>query len=206
MEQRQASPQAQRPVSPNSQSTSPQSHQTNLTTPEKIPSAGEGVPRPATGSNDDDDDIWAANSPNPTTTSNPELLSDLPSLRRQHMNSGYRDGLSAGKAKVMQAGFDDGYPIGVAIALRAGRVLGVLEGVLAAKGIRDQAETRRGAETLLKRAKEELGRERLMEGVEEAEVARAKDLGDLGSASVEDALRRLEGVVDGLLTIQSGEA
>lgn len=60
------------------------------------------------------------------------ILSDVPSLRRQHMTSGYREGLSVGKAQVMQAGFDAGYPFGVEIGLRVGTVLGALEGILAA--------------------------------------------------------------------------
>jgi hypothetical protein len=48
------------------------------------------------------------------------------------MTDGYREGLSVGKARVMQSGFDAGYPLGVEIGLRAGNVLGVLEGVIAA--------------------------------------------------------------------------
>jgi hypothetical protein len=64
--------------------------------------------------------------------SRPEIMSDLPSLRRQHMTSGYREGLAIGKAQVMQQGFDSGYPFGVEIGLRTGTVLGVLEGILAA--------------------------------------------------------------------------
>src|SRR6201999_3459554 len=60
------------------------------------------------------------------------ILSDLPALRRQHMTDGYREGLSVGKARVMQSGFDAGYPLGVEVGLRVGNVLGVLEGVLAA--------------------------------------------------------------------------
>ncbi|EXJ85561.1 hypothetical protein A1O1_05925 [Capronia coronata CBS 617.96] len=61
-----------------------------------------------------------------------EILSDVPSLRRQHMTDGYREGLSVGKARVMQAGFDAGYPYGVEIGLRVGRLLGVLEGIVSA--------------------------------------------------------------------------
>lgn len=60
------------------------------------------------------------------------IPSDLPSLRRQHMTSGYREGLAVGKASVMQAGFDAGYPFGVEIGLRVGTVLGVLEGLVVA--------------------------------------------------------------------------
>ncbi|KIY01413.1 uncharacterized protein Z520_02965 [Fonsecaea multimorphosa CBS 102226] len=60
------------------------------------------------------------------------ILSDVPSLRRQHMTDGYREGLSVGKARVMQRGFDAGYPLGVEVGLRVGTVLGVLEGVVSA--------------------------------------------------------------------------
>ncbi|KIW35099.1 uncharacterized protein PV07_01817 [Cladophialophora immunda] len=60
------------------------------------------------------------------------ILSDVPSLRRQHMTDGYREGLSVGKARVMQRGFDAGYPLGVEVGLRVGQVLGVLEGVVSA--------------------------------------------------------------------------
>lgn len=61
-----------------------------------------------------------------------DIYSDLPSLRRTHINTGYRDGLTTGKTRVIQQGFDAGFPIGVEIALRVGRVLGVLEGVVGA--------------------------------------------------------------------------
>lgn len=61
-----------------------------------------------------------------------EILSDIPSLRRQHMTDGYREGLAVGKARIMQAGFDAGYPFGVEIGLRVGQVLGVLEGIVSA--------------------------------------------------------------------------
>ncbi|OAL40084.1 hypothetical protein AYO20_00502 [Fonsecaea nubica] len=60
------------------------------------------------------------------------ILSDVPSLRRQHMTDGYREGLSVGKARVMQSGFDAGYPLGVEVGLRVGKVLGILEGVVSA--------------------------------------------------------------------------
>ncbi|KIW88714.1 uncharacterized protein Z519_10760 [Cladophialophora bantiana CBS 173.52] len=59
-----------------------------------------------------------------------EILSDIPSLRRQHMTDGYREGLSVAKARVMQRGFDAGYPLGVELGLRVGKVLGVLEGII----------------------------------------------------------------------------
>lgn len=63
----------------------------------------------------------------PTTTTEP---SDLPSLRRQHVTAGYRDGISASKTSHVQAGFDAGFPIGAQLGMRAGTILGILEGVL----------------------------------------------------------------------------
>jgi hypothetical protein len=79
-----------------------------------------------------DADIWEDETGDHATE---EVLSDLPAMKRQHMNDGYREGLTASKAKVMQAGFDEGYPIGVQIAMRAGPILGMLEGYLACKSI-----------------------------------------------------------------------
>jgi hypothetical protein len=72
--------------------------------------------------------------------------SDLPSLRREHINAGYREGLSTGKARTIQSGFDAGYPLGVAIALRVGPILGVLEGLVAALRQR-AAESDRGSKS-----------------------------------------------------------
>lgn len=57
--------------------------------------------------------------------------SDLPSLRRQHVTAGYRDGISFSKSEHVQRGFDSGYPVGAQIGLRVGTVLGILEGLLA---------------------------------------------------------------------------
>lgn len=110
---------------------------TNVTTPDQSPGA--------------DDDIWDTSSDhdyprNDSTTTQDrglddggiaerrpnQILSDLPTLRRQHVTSGYREGLAIGKAQVMQRGFDEGYPFGVELGLRIGAVLGVLEGMLAA--------------------------------------------------------------------------
>ena len=56
--------------------------------------------------------------------------SDLPSLRRQHVTAGYRDGISTSKGQYVQDGFDAGFPVGAQLGMRAGTVLGVLEGVL----------------------------------------------------------------------------
>ncbi|EFR02838.1 hypothetical protein MGYG_05838 [Nannizzia gypsea CBS 118893] len=58
--------------------------------------------------------------------------SDLPSLRRQHVTAGYRDGVAAAKGEHVQRGFDKGYPVGAELGIRAGVVLGVLEGLVKA--------------------------------------------------------------------------
>jgi hypothetical protein len=76
-----------------------------------------------------------------------DVLSDLPLRKRQQMTDGYREGLSIGKARVMQNGFDQGYPIGVQIGLRVGPIMGVLEAYLASKstdavlGMREMVKT-----------------------------------------------------------------
>ncbi|GKZ35976.1 essential protein Yae1, N terminal [Aspergillus brasiliensis] len=81
------------------------------------------------------DDIFGSSPPptthhsHPTTTSAAEP-SDLPSLRRQHVTAGYRDGISASKTAHVQSGFDAGFPIGAQLGMRAGTILGILEGVL----------------------------------------------------------------------------
>ncbi|KAK2740135.1 Essential protein Yae1, N terminal [Myotisia sp. PD_48] len=61
----------------------------------------------------------------------PQLeLSEIPSLRRQHVTAGYRDGVAAAKANHVQEGFDKGYPIGIDLGLRVGMLQGVLEGLV----------------------------------------------------------------------------
>ncbi|PYI02338.1 hypothetical protein BO78DRAFT_377269 [Aspergillus sclerotiicarbonarius CBS 121057] len=82
------------------------------------------------------DDIFGSSPPapshhnpdsNPPTNNEP---SDLPSLRRQHVTAGYRDGIEASKSTHVQSGFDAGFPIGAQLGMRAGTILGILEGVL----------------------------------------------------------------------------
>lgn len=68
----------------------------------------------------------------PTSTAEP---SDLPSLRRQHVTAGYREGVSASKGQHVQRGFDAGYPVGAQVGMRAGTVLGILEGI--ARGLEE---------------------------------------------------------------------
>lgn len=122
----------------------------------------------------EEDDIWASDGsidhsrmsggPDPRN----EVLSDLPSIKRQHMTDGYREGLSVGKAKVMQKGFDAGYPIGVEMALRAGKVIGSLEGVLAAKDIPDEKKVL--VRKVLDQAKQELAITALLKDLSDEDV------------------------------------
>ncbi|KAL2813088.1 hypothetical protein BJX63DRAFT_230893 [Aspergillus granulosus] len=82
------------------------------------------------------DDIFGSSPPHNTPT--PPLPSahttiepsELPSLRRQHVTAGYRDGISASKAEHVQRGFDAGFPTGAQLGMRAGTILGILEGLV----------------------------------------------------------------------------
>ena len=90
-----------------------------------------------TNNNNSLDDIFGSSPPHDdipthtktTTTSHPEP-SELPSLRRQHVTAGYRDGVSASKTEHVQSGFDAGFPVGAQLGMRAGTILGILEGVI----------------------------------------------------------------------------
>lgn len=87
------------------------------------------------------DDIFGSSPPHESTLTAPlpsttnQLTqstepSDLPSLRRQHVTAGYRDGTSASKGAHVQEGFDGGFPVGAQLGMRAGTVLGIMEGLL----------------------------------------------------------------------------
>lgn len=125
-----------------SEHNAPSSPSTTVTTPDQSPGADDDIwdtssdhQLPRNGSHDDNTVTGQESNPNqeglPQRRPDP-ILSDLPTLRRQHMTSGYREGLAIGKAQVMQRGFDEGYPFGVGLGLRIGAVLGVIEGALAA--------------------------------------------------------------------------
>ncbi|CAL5866052.1 uncharacterized protein PFLUO_LOCUS259 [Penicillium psychrofluorescens] len=81
-----------------------------------------------------DERVW--NNPDSNATAEP---SDLPSLRRQHVTAGYRDGVSASKSEHVQRGFDAGFPVGAQLGMRAGTVLGILEGIL--HGLEDRSSS-----------------------------------------------------------------
>ncbi|KAJ5372692.1 hypothetical protein N7517_004698 [Penicillium concentricum] len=81
------------------------------------------------------DDIFGSSPPHESTLTSktpitPSEPSDLPSLRRQHVTAGYRDGTSASKGAHVQEGFDGGFPVGAQLGMRAGTALGIMEGLL----------------------------------------------------------------------------
>lgn len=143
----------------------PSSPSTTVTTPDQSPGA--------------DDEIWDTSSdhehPRNDPTAAPEndanhdalsprrptqILSDLPTLRRQHVTSGYREGLAIGKAQVMQRGFDDGYPFGTELGLRVGAVLGVLEGMLVVFKKANSASGSSGTAQTVRRGRPEISTSR----------------------------------------------
>ncbi|KAJ5885087.1 hypothetical protein N7495_009597 [Penicillium taxi] len=87
------------------------------------------------------DDIFGSSPPETEheqrEPTNSNELSDLPSLRRQHVTAGYRDGVTASKSQNVQAGFDAGFPIGAQLGMRAGTILGILEGIT--RGLEDKS-------------------------------------------------------------------
>lgn len=141
--------------------------------------ASEHTPITSPSQDDNASDVWASDSshrPSPNVRHSHAQasapLSDLPSLRRQHVTSGYREGLSIGKAAVIQSGFDSGYPIGVEIALRAGKVIGVLEGMVATLAKVESGEGKNQVKAMLEKVKREMDVKELLRGVEDEVVAR----------------------------------
>lgn len=147
-------------------SLEPQSPSTAITTP----------------STDDSDDIWEDSG---LDSRREEVLSDLPARKRQQMNDGYRDGLSIGKARVMQSGFDKGYPIGVQIGLRVGSILGVLEGWMACKSIDTVPSTREKVKTTYMAAVEALGITELLKNSNEEALMEATTISGPALAIIE---------------------
>ena len=159
-------------------SSSGGSAETTITTPE-IESTS---PNDDIWASDDEHDIAAATE----TRFNETLLSDLPTVKRQHMTDGYREGLSIGKAKIMQNGFDAGYPIGMAIALRAGRILGCVEGIMASKDLDEDAKV--AARRLLEKAKQELAIGTLLKDISDQDTMQMTSV----NASIDTILSRWE--------------
>ncbi|KAL8714224.1 MAG: hypothetical protein Q9220_001953 [cf. Caloplaca sp. 1 TL-2023] len=83
-------------------------------------------------------DIFSDSPPaSPSTTQPPTDPSDIPRLRSIHVTNGYRDGIASAKDQALQPGFDEAYPLGAVLGLRAGYILGVLEGLCGAHGLRE---------------------------------------------------------------------
>lgn len=91
----------------------------------------------------DPEDIFSSSTPPSHSVTTPSsspprhhgseaLLSELPAVRRQHVNSGFREGISSSKTVYVQQGFDDGFPVGGGLGLRVGALKGVLEGFMGA--------------------------------------------------------------------------
>ena len=159
-------------------------------------SAETTIKTPEIESTSPNDDIWASDDEHdiaaPTETrSNETLLSELPTVKRQHMTDGYREGLSIGKAKVMQNGFDAGYPVGMAIALRAGKILGCIEGFLASKDIGEDAKV--AARRLFEKAKQELAIGILLKDISDQDAMQMTSV----NTSIDTVLSRWEQTVLG---------
>jgi hypothetical protein len=127
-------------------------------------------------SNSDDDvfdmseDYQHPTDRNQASAARQEMLSELPAMQRQHMTSGYREGLSASKARSMQGGFDLGYPIGFELGLRVGKIFGVFEGFLAAFA-KDKTGPPTGLVELYGSAKRELAMGQLLNGLDDEMLA-----------------------------------
>jgi hypothetical protein len=133
-------------------------------------------------------DIWEDEAGGHATE---EVLSEMPSMKRQHMTDGYREGLSTSKSKVMQAGFDEGYPIGVQIAMRAGPIFGVLEAYLACKSIDAIPGIREKVQAAYKDAVRELDVGYILQTTDEEVLASLKTI----PLSAQAALQYWEGKV-----------
>ena len=176
-----------------------------MTTPPAI-SPGQREQPPNAVDENDTSDIWASDSPphqQASSAPTPEL-SDLPSLRRQHITSGYREGLSVGKAKVIQSAFDQGYPVGMSLGLRVGMILGALEGLLATPSVRGDEREKNRVEDVLDSARRELDVKNLLAGVEEGSLASVESVE--GLEGVEVAVKKWENEVLGVLQACSGRA
>lgn len=84
--------------------------------------------------------------------------SDVRRLQTEHVTAGYREGITAAKAKSIQAGFDEGFGLGATIGLKAGQMLGLLEGIASALRA-ENVDTAYQAQCLLEDARKELSTE-----------------------------------------------
>lgn len=119
------------PCAPASPSTTMTSTQTDHPAPEVDNSLDDifgSSPPPESGRE--------APGPHTETHAAPEP-SEFPSLRRQHVTAGYRDGVATSKGEHVQEGFDAGFPIGARLGMRAGTIVGILEGIV--RGLEDRS-------------------------------------------------------------------
>ncbi|PLB34871.1 uncharacterized protein BDW47DRAFT_70879 [Aspergillus candidus] len=128
------------PTSSSSSLAAPHSPTATMTPPSEI----DAPPPAGTATTNALDDIFGSSPPaalSTTTTTTAQQPSqhdtptsnepsELPSLRRQHVTAGYRDGIAASKGEHVQNGFDAGFPVGAQLGMRAGTVLGILEGLV----------------------------------------------------------------------------
>ncbi|KAK2757232.1 Essential protein Yae1, N terminal [Arachnomyces sp. PD_36] len=149
----------------------------------------DGVPGVAQTINDTLDDIFGSSPPAaashlgdengayPTHSMVAAEPSDLPSVRRQHVTSGYRDGITVSKGANVQRGFDTAFPVGGNLGLRAGILLGILEGIVSARGRGGKTESGDGdlealrmkAEELYRAAKKEMAVSGVFGGLDQSE-------------------------------------
>lgn len=179
----------------------------------------DGVPAAAQTVNDSLDDIFGSSPPAASsqlggenygsqTTPSAEP-SDLPSLRRQHVTAGYRDGISVSKGANVQRGFDAGFPVGGDLGLRAGILLGILEGIVSAgppagktgDGKQEQRDIlKKKAEEVFRAAKKELTVSRVFGGLDQSENGDedpVKRLGEEGERVLALWEERVRGLVAG---------
>ncbi|KAF7181313.1 hypothetical protein CNMCM7691_000531 [Aspergillus felis] len=125
--------------------------------------------------------------------------SDLPSLRRQHVTAGYRDGVSAAKGEHVQHGFDAGFPIGAQLGMRAGTVIGIIEGLLrgfesrtASRAVKKPAQRKEeGQETEADEAARQAKREQLLRLYQKA--VKELEVRSVFAGSEEESTRSNEG-------------
>ncbi|SPO00037.1 uncharacterized protein DNG_02889 [Cephalotrichum gorgonifer] len=132
------------------------------------------------------------------------ISSDLPQLEREHVTTGYRDGVTAAKAGSVQAGFDEGFSLGAEIGKRVGEILGILEGIYEATGadaeVVERAREEMSSEKVFGQEywcgdgtwkfEVEAGGERGREDIIFADVADAHPLVQIWSAIVDEQVKR----------------
>ncbi|KAL1995699.1 hypothetical protein VTN49DRAFT_1886 [Thermomyces lanuginosus] len=131
--------------------------------------------------------------------------SELPSLRRQHVTSGYRDAVSSAKNEHVQAGFDAGYPVGAQIGLRVGTVLGILEGIIAGLETNTREQKQKTIRKMNNTSKDATGqsslseedRERITQQLEQLRKLHRRAVSELRIESLFGATRQLPPGDDG---------